>query len=507
GATGGTTKGATGAMGAGAAPGGGGGGGSTPQGGGTAMTRPVIKSFTMQVQPHVPLRPRTAPVGTSKTANQGAGMGQGGGQGGRGGGGGGGGNRGGQPDMGGEKPGSTKILSIVPEGQRVKSGDIVCELDSSAFQDELQAQLIRWAQARAWVDQASQILAVSKISLLEYRDGIYPQDLEQLGKYIEVCRTQLKQSQDSVQWSREMVAQSFQSPSQLRAAELGEQQMRIALIEAEGMHRRLLKFTAPRLITNLEAKIASVEADLLAQESTFQLEDDRKRRLERMIELCTLRAPRDGMIAYAATTTGGMWNPTVTPIQEGAVVRQGQSLVMVPDPTKMRVKVRVNESKVSHVFVGQRAVVRVEAFADRPLYGTVTEITAIPAPASGFGSDVKLYFANVDIDQGFEGLRTGLSAQVAFFVAEKPDVARIPIESIRWSGGEPFAAIPKKTGRGFEWRAIRLGLVGTASAEVVSGLSAGESIVAHPDELPAPPTPPMRVGAPLAVDAGPSKAG
>src|SRR5208337_2296825 len=105
----------------------------------------------------------------------GGGGGGGGMRGGRGGRGGGGRGGGGMDD---EKPGSTRIVSILPEGTRVTKGQVVCELDASAFDDELKAQLVRWLKAKSWVDQARSILEVSEISLREYRDGIYPQDLQ-----------------------------------------------------------------------------------------------------------------------------------------------------------------------------------------------------------------------------------------------------------------------------------------------------------------------------------------
>ncbi len=78
--------------------------------------------------------------------------------------------------------------------------------------------------------------------------------------------------------------EEYLSASQLRASEFAEQQMRIGIIEAKGMRSRLVNYTGKKLIKNLEAKIDSVRADLLAQESSFRLEDDRRRRLEKMIE-------------------------------------------------------------------------------------------------------------------------------------------------------------------------------------------------------------------------------
>ena len=101
-----------------------------------------------------------------------------------GGGGGGGGGMGGMD----EKPGSTRILEILPEGTRVKAGDIVAKLDGAAYEDEEQAQQIRYLQAKSYVEQANSLLEVSQITLREYRDGIYPQDLQLVRQYIQTCQ-------------------------------------------------------------------------------------------------------------------------------------------------------------------------------------------------------------------------------------------------------------------------------------------------------------------------------
>ena len=471
-------------------------------GGESGVARPQVQSFTMQVMPHVPLRPRAVANPAAAAAAAAAKAAMAGGQGG-------GGGRGGQQQgMGGERQGSTRIISLVPEGTLVSEGDVVCELDSAALRDELQSQSIRWEQAQSWVNQAREILKVAKISYQEYKDGIYLQDLQQVEKYIEICEIQLKQSKDLVSWSRDMASKSMLGMSQVRASEYGEERSQIALVEAKGMRRRLIDFTGPRLLKNLEAKISAVQADLLAQESSFQLEDDRRRKLQRMIDLCILKAPRAGMVAYATDTSGPGWSPTSTLMAQGVTVRQGQTIVLLPDPSRMRAKVRVNESKMSQVFPGQTTSIRIEAFPDHPMTGKVKEITPIPAAASMGNSDVKLYYANVEIDAGsFEGLRTGLSAQVAFEVDHKSDVTRIPIDAIRWADGQSFAAIPRVDRQGFDWKKIELGLIGSNVAEVKSGLKPGDRVIAKPEFLPSPGNGSRRISGPVAIGAGGPRAG
>ena len=104
-------------------------------------------------------------------------------------------------------------------------------------------------------------------------------------------------------------------------------------------------------------------------------------------------------------------------------------------------------------------------------------------------------------------MRTGLSAQVAFFVDEKHDVTRVPLGAVRWSDGEPYVAVPRKSGKGFDWRGVKLGLQGSGVAEVLDGLSPGDSIIALPDALlPAPAAPP-RPRRPVVAENAPAKAG
>jgi hypothetical protein len=200
-----------------------------------------------------------------------------------------------------------------------------------------------------------------------------------------------------------------------------------------------------------------------------------------------MRAPRDGIVAYA--NQSNRWGSVEASIQEGATVRQGQPIFHVPDPRRMRVKARVNESKTSLIQTGQRVSIRIDAFPNRPLTGTVAEITAIPAPASFGNMDVQVYYATVNIDSGgFAELRPGLSAEVDFLIERRDQVTRVPLQGIRWIGNKAFAAVAEKTrdgGATWAWREIKLGLSDSSRAEVLEGLKPGDRILANPDTLPA----------------------
>lgn len=402
---------------------------------------------------------------------------RGGGGGMRGGGGGGGGGGG----MGGAgNAGSTKIISILPEGTSVKPGDLVAELDSATFRTALESQKIRVTGVKSDLEQVKKTLEVAEIGLEEFRDGVFPQDKMLLNQYIAQCELRTTQSMKNLAWSKDQVTKGLRSDTQLRADENDNTKNKIMLEEAMGMQERLEKFTSPRIMKELQAKIEAVRTDLYAIQKAYQLEVDRQKKLEEMIANCKMFAPRDGIVVYA--NESNMWGRTEAQIAEGVTVREGQAVFKLPNPSRMMVKAQINESKISYIQKGQRTQILVDAFNDRPMTGKVTEITAIPAPPKGFSSDIRAYVATVTIDQGgFEGLRPGMAAEISFDVSTTDNTLRLPVDSIMFVNEKPFVAVP--FGNTFQWRSVEIGIMNESYAEVKTGVSEGESIVAAPGRL------------------------
>ena len=205
----------------------------------------------------------------------------------------------------GEKPGSTRILKIVDEGVRVKVGEVICELDMANFLEELKTQKIRYLQAKSYVDQAHTLLEVNEITLREYRDGIYPQDVELIRQYLTSCLTERERASKNYEWSKHAAALGFRAPAQVRADALILEQAELQLHDAEDpMADRLEKFTAPRVVTALKAKLEANKADFFAQQAALQLEADRLKRLEAAVANCTLKAPPRGDRRVSPTRRG-----------------------------------------------------------------------------------------------------------------------------------------------------------------------------------------------------------
>ena len=205
----------------------------------------------------------------------------------------------------GPPPPPPTILSIVPEGTRVKAGEVVCELDSSAFHRELLAQQARHVRAKGWVDKARSILEVNEITLREFVDGLFPQDVERIRQLIRTCETERGLAERNLAWSRETAGKGFRSRQQVAVDEFSLEKAEIALADARGMLNRLVNYTGKKLVKAIKAKIEANRADLLALESSYQLESERLKRIEAMIANCTLRTLATGWSSTPTVRTAG----------------------------------------------------------------------------------------------------------------------------------------------------------------------------------------------------------
>ena len=96
----------------------------------------------------------------------------------------------------------TRIVAMVPEGTRVKKGDIVAQLDSAALEDQLVNQRITTKSAEANYRNAKLMREVAEIAVKEYIEGIYKQDMETVKREVEGCRTTIRKIEERLDRTR-----------------------------------------------------------------------------------------------------------------------------------------------------------------------------------------------------------------------------------------------------------------------------------------------------------------
>ena len=298
-------------------------------------------------------------------------------------------------------------------------------------------------------------------------------------------------------------------------AQAREAQTRANLLQAE---RALSRFQAlaatdstlvsPQQLEEAATQV-SVERELL-EAATFSIAQSRAALRESQDRLAktVIRAPMDGIVTRLNVDEGE------TAII-GTMNNPGSLLLTVADLSIMEAVVRVDETDVPGLMLGDSAALTFDAFPDKSFWGRVTEIShsSVRPPESqtanaGAGQGQAIDFEVViAIENPPAGLRSDLSATADIVTEQRTGSLAIPIIALtvrQESDAQPVqqedpaarAAAAQSTGSGTgdvegvflvrdgvaTFVPVQVGIAGREHFEVLNGLSAGDSVVAGPYE-------------------------
>jgi len=367
----------------------------------------------------------------------------------------------------------TLILSIVPNGATVKRGDVLCVLDSSAFDEVLRLEKIEVENARGDHRQAELTLESARIALREYRDGIVRQRMKESEGKLAMLRADLERQRDYVAWAERMHAKGYFARARVLGARQELDRLAHEQSVAEQEDRVFRDFTAPKEIRQLESEIEGGQATFEYQSARLKAHEERLAMLLKQAEKYTLRAPHDGMIVYPPIFE---WRGL--PLQPGAEVFQHEDILFLPDLSRLEVEVQIHESVGARVRVGMTADVRITALPGRRFTGKVVSIEMLPR-MNIKGLDWALYyFARVRLDRTPPGLLPFMSAEVRIDTGRVEDALVIPAEAMAVVHEQMCCYVLGPAGP--ERRPITIGRSTTEFLEVTEGLKEGERVVLHP---------------------------
>lgn len=164
----------------------------------------------------------------------------------------------------------------------------------------------------------------------------------------------------------------------------------------------------------------------------------------------TITAPMDGVVLRRDG-------------QIGEIAEAGQILFRVGVPKPLQVVAEVNEEDIPRVALAQTVLFRTDAFPDRRLEGKVREITPMGDVAA------KTYRIKVALPDDTP-LKPGMSVEANIVTRERPNALLIPADALQ--GNAVFVL----DGTHARKREVAIGIRGTRSVEVISGLTDGERV-------------------------------
>lgn len=168
--------------------------------------------------------------------------------------------------------------------------------------------------------------------------------------------------------------------------------------------------------------------------------------------------------AVVAPLDGTIISRNVVP---GQTVGTSTNVFVMSD--RLIVEADLDETDLGKVAMDQSADITLDGFPDMRLHGKVYKI----AYSSTTVNNVNTYKVDVLLDTIPEEMRSGMTANVSFLIAEHKDVLVIPAAAVQNNGGV-FVVDPKS--RELQQRTVTVGLNDGKSVEVLSGLAEGEIV-------------------------------
>lgn len=250
-------------------------------------------------------------------------------------------------------------------------------------------------------------------------------------------------------------------------------------------------------LVQAKAQTESARGHLGTQVATLRYNEDA---LNKTVSI----APFDGLV-------------TNLPVREGETVvvgiqnAEGSTLMTLADMSIITAEVKVDETDIVNVALGQEADVTVDALPGKIFKGHVTEVgdqallrsTGVATSQSTSGTEeAKDFKVVVTIDKPSDELKPGLSATAKITTASKANALSIPIQALTMrapevaADGKPhvvnastvpadapkvqgvFVMRPDKSGKlRAHFVPVTTGITGSTNIEVTSGLKEGDEIV------------------------------
>lgn len=411
-----------------------------------------------------------------------------------------------------EVDGTSRVIYIIPEGEVVKGGDLLVELDSAEAVEQVNQQKLSFesavqtfeaAKANLEIEQ-SQVQSLIDTAILntnfayiDYRKFIEGDRLQQLRNaeiLIQQAEESLKLNQNQLYWSQRLFDQGFEAKTNLERDQMAVTNGLLSLEQAKTQFKMLELYDLPKLEeTYVSALIeASNEltrvilqgtntlnkaiADLTTQSNTLRLNKERLQREEEQLEKSKIFAPKGGMVVYAKSRSRFS---SESMIEEGAQVRKRQELITLPDTSQMKVDIKIHESQISKVKKGQTTFIVLDQQPDQRYKGIVSKVAPLPDSASFFSDpNLKEYATEILVTDTLPDLKPGVSARAEIVITNIPNTLKVPIQSVTTVDGKQV--VFKQMMSGAEPKPVEVGLFNTKFIEILDGVDAGDAILLAP---------------------------
>ena len=333
-------------------------------------------------------------------------------------------------------------------------------------------------------------------------DGEAKQKLRKFEDDLQVAMKEEGQAKANLEGTRRLFDKGFVTKIDLEKDEIANENNRLKVQTAVTARDLFLKYEFPKtaeetlskyaeavreLVRARKAaisKLAQAEAKLKSAQGQYNIQARQRKEFYEQLDKCTISAKRPGLVVYGGGGDEDYYGGEER-IREGATVRERQSIITIPDMTKMSVRVKIHESYIKKVKKSQRARITVDAFPDTVLEGEVSKVGVLPDSQNRWmNPDMKVYLTTITINGTNDWLKPGMSAKVEILANCLSNVVYVPVQSVAPSEGKQVCYVAN--GRKPECRTVEIGEFNDEFIEIKNGLKEGERVLLRAVESQAP---------------------
>ena len=291
--------------------------------------------------------------------------------------------------------GQLKITHLFPEGEVVEVGDLVLEFDRVEFEKKVTEKEHELQATKA---ELGKTLANQGVEMARQEA-----DIENKEASLRLAELQMEKMK-------------FESFVDREEAKLKSRQAELALEQARK------KIEAQRIVD---------EAERTKQELRVADEERGLERARKDLEALSIHAEKPGLVVYQRIWKGGRREK----IRVGDEPWGGQTLITLPDLTRMQVKTWVNEVDVDKLEVGNEVLVRLDALPGPVFHGKISNIASLGHEKEG-DKNVQVFDIVVEIDEEDARLKPGMTAACEVIVETIPPRPHAGRRRDRGGGGD-----------------------------------------------------------------------
>jgi multidrug efflux pump subunit AcrA (membrane-fusion protein) len=366
--------------------------------------------------------------------------------------------------------GYSTVIWVIEGGTEVEPGDELVRLDTLAIEDAI-AERTKYAHlVRSGAERAKADVARAELAIPEYLEGRYRTELMTLEKDLAIGESNLRTAQDTLDYVNTMFERGYVSDLEVERKEFQVAQAELNVEVKQTEIDVLKRFTKSMELETLKGDLNAAKARYEAEAERARMDAERRDLALEELGYCVIKAERSGLVIHPSAAR---WK-RAPEIEEGSTVHKDQILLLMPDLSKMQVKVGIHESMVDRVRPGLAAKI---SLPEKTLDGEVSAVALVTRPAGWWTGNVVKYDTIVKLPS-VEGLKPGMSAEVEVILDRHEDVLIVPVAAVVETAEGDFCWV--KTADGVGRRSLRLGDTDDAFIVVESGLQEGEEVVLDP---------------------------